>query len=348
MSSEIFRRMLEITEKLFSNGTYNHAHFRLSGGEPFLAFKNYKDIVTEYRKKYGNQMEFGVLTNLVKFDDEMADWMELNNIGMQVSLDDLANGKPLANGQSSSERVLENIQKAQSRNIRFSFNTVLDVEKTKDLTGLANFVSSLKDVEWGLNASYTENNQSKVNEAIGIFDDCIGQLVKHGFDIYRQLRFYNTVVGTGRGGCTAGVNSFAIGTNLEIWPCQSLCDQEPIGFFDENIKETLMTSAGNEYFRNRRMMPECSDCPVLGLCRGGCRATHESDEINDTVCQIRRNIIGKLAGGYYANNRQNRHSGNCSHSSDHHDEGVGKILDDYAQKLSDAKEGTLVDTPFLD
>jgi len=79
----------------------------------------------------------------------------------------------LANGQSSSEKVLENVQKVQSRNIRFSFNTVLDAEKTKDLTGLANFVSSFKYVEWGLNASYTENDQGKVNEVIGIFDDCI-------------------------------------------------------------------------------------------------------------------------------------------------------------------------------
>jgi sulfatase maturation enzyme AslB (radical SAM superfamily) len=164
MSSETFRKMLETTEKLFNNGTYNHVHFRLSGGEPFLVFKNYKDIVTEYRKKYGNQMVFGILTNFVKFDDEIADWMELNNIGMQISLDDLTNSKPLANGQSSSEKVLENIQKVQSRNIGFSFNTVLDIEKTKDLTRLANFVSSFKNVEWGLNASYTENDQNKVNE----------------------------------------------------------------------------------------------------------------------------------------------------------------------------------------
>ena len=32
--------------------------------------------------------------------------MELNNIGIQVSLDDLENGKPLQNGESSSELVL--------------------------------------------------------------------------------------------------------------------------------------------------------------------------------------------------------------------------------------------------
>jgi sulfatase maturation enzyme AslB (radical SAM superfamily) len=181
-----------------------------------LAFNRYKDIVAEYQKKYPNKMTFGVLTNLVKFNDEMADWMEENRIGMQISLDDLVNGKPLANGQSSSELVLKNIQKVQSRNIGFSFNTVLDMERTKDLTKLANFVSTFKNIEWGLNASYTVNEPNKINEAIKIFDGCIFQLIKRGFDINNKLRFYNTVIGQGRGGCTAGINSFAIGTDLEV------------------------------------------------------------------------------------------------------------------------------------
>jgi radical SAM protein with 4Fe4S-binding SPASM domain len=278
--------MLETTEKLLNNGSYDSIHFRLSGGEPFMVFNNYKDIVTEYKKKYPKQMNFGILSNFVKFNDEIADWMELNNIGMQVSLDDLVNGKPLANGESSSERVLQNIQKLQTRNIRFSLNTVLDIEKTKDLTKLANFVSTFKNIEWGLNASYTESDQTKIDEVIKIFDDCIFQLVKRGFDINHKLRFYNTVVGNNRGGCSAGINSFGIGTNLEVWSCQSLCDKERLGYFDENIKETLMTSPLNEYFRKRGLRPECSDCPVLGQCRGGCRSTHESDEINDVVCQI--------------------------------------------------------------
>ena len=370
MTSETFRKMLEITEKLFDNGTYNEAHFRLSGGEPFLVFTNYKDIITEYRKKYPKQMTFGILTNLTVFTDEIADWMEQNHIGMQISLDDLVNGKPLANGNSSSSRVLENIQKVQSRNINFSFNTVLDIDRTKDLTQLANFVSSFKNIEWGLNASYTENDPNKINEVINIFDKCILQLVRRGFDINNRLRFYNTTVGMGRGGCSAGINSFSIGTNLEVWPCQSMCDRDSLGYFDENIKTTLMIAPGNEYFRNRRMRPECSDCPILGLCRGGCRATHESDEVNDVVCQIRRNIIEKLHSGYYFKNQQhqcNHHNQNCYINSDcfkpdhectacnddtnklcvfaTEDNGLDKIIDDF---VSSNEEKIEVETPGLD
>jgi len=310
MSSETFRRMCEITANMLEKGIYQSAHFRLSGGEPFIAFDNYKDIVTEYRKKYPRQMNFGILTNFVIFDEEIADWMELNDIGMQVSIDDIVNGKPLVNGQSSSKKVLENIQYLQTREIGFSFNTVLDTTKTKSLKNLANFISSFKSIDWGLNASYTENDPEKIKEVIDIFDECIFQAARRGFDIYNRLRFYNTVVGNGRGGCSAGVNSFGVGPNLEIWPCQSMCDKEPIGIFDENIKDTLENAPGNEWFRDRRMMSECSDCPVLGVCRGGCRSTHHDKEINDVVCQIRRNILGKLQSGYYTRmNQQNQQCG---------------------------------------
>lgn len=338
MSPETFRKMLEISEKLIENGTYDSFHFRLSGGEPFLVFNNYKDTVTEYRKKYPNKITFGVLSNFTIFNDEIADWMELNNIGIQISLDDLENGKPFRDGQSSSEIVLKNIQKLQTRNIRFSINTVLDITKTKSLIPMANFVSSFKNLEWGLNASYTEKDKTKIEKVIKIFDECIFQLVKNGFDIYNKLRFYNVTVGQFRGGCTTGVNSFAIGTNLEIWPCQAMCDQEFLEYFDEDIKETLMTSPLNEYFRERKMRPECSECTILGLCRGGCRATHHDDGINDVVCEIRRNIIEKLFfKKYYTQN-------NCNSECDNT---VKNMIENYASKLPNLENAVEVPTPEL-
>jgi len=335
ISSDTFNKMMIVCEELIKNKTFDNIHLKLSGGEPFLVFDRYKDIVTEYRQKYPGQMTFGVLTNFTKFNDEIADWMELNNIGMQISLDDIENGKPLANGKSSSFTVLDNIQKLMSRKIGFSFNTVLDIERTKDLTKLANYVSKFKNMDWGLNASYTENDPTKVNEVIKIFDDCLFQLVKNGFDIYNNLRFYNTVVGKNRGGCGAGVNSCAIGTELEVWSCQSLCDKEKLGIFDENIKNTLLTSHDNSYFRDRRMMSECSDCPVLGVCRGGCRATHENKEINDVVCQIRKNILGKIMTGYYYPNQNNNYNHNTS--------GIDNIINDYIKET----ETIEVETPSL-
>jgi radical SAM protein with 4Fe4S-binding SPASM domain len=230
------------------------------------------------------------------------------------------------------------------RNITFSFNTVVDIDKTKDLSKLANFVSSFKDIEWGLNASYTEDDPAKIKQVISVFDSCISQLVKRRFDVNRKLRFYNTVVGSGRGGCSAGVNSFGLGTNLEIWPCQSLANRNPIGYFDDNIKETLVTAPENEHFKKRRLMPECADCPVLGVCRGGCRATHENDQINDVVCQIRRNILGKLTSGYY---KQTQNNAPCQENDNVQSKVSNGIKTKIHNYLDIADEKAFVETPEI-
>ena len=342
MTSETFRKMLEVTEKLLEKKIIEKIHFRLSGGEPLAAFHKYKDIVTEYRKKYNNDMTFGILTNGTIFTDEIADWMNENKIGTQVSLDDLISGKPLKNGQSSSEKVLANIQKMQRKGINFAINTVLDITKTKDLTELANFVISFKDMTWGLNASYTETDENKIKEVIDIFDKCIFQLVKRGFDIYNKLRFYNTIVGKRSGGCSAGVSSFAIGTNLEVWSCQTLCDGDPLGIYSEDIKERLETSEKNKYYYNKGLMRRCVDCPVLGECRGGCRSTHSNIKINDVVCRIRINILTKIMNGYYhQNNTQNC---SCNEHNHDHGNGINKILE-----TIDTKETQIVDdTPLIE
>jgi sulfatase maturation enzyme AslB (radical SAM superfamily) len=133
MSSETFEKMLITTEKLFEKGEYDYARFRLSGGEPFIAFQNYKDLVTKYKEKHNGKMEFGMLSNLTILTDEMIEWMQRNHIGTQVSLDDLEYSKPLNSGESSSSLVLKNIKRLQEAHVSFTINTVFNYEHTKKL-----------------------------------------------------------------------------------------------------------------------------------------------------------------------------------------------------------------------
>jgi sulfatase maturation enzyme AslB (radical SAM superfamily) len=191
MRPEIFEKIFQTSERLIEKGTCDTIAFRLSGGEPFLAFDSYKDLVAKWYRKMKGKFRFGVLTNLTVLTDEMAEWMSQNNIGMQVSLDDLYNSKPLRSGQSSSETVLKNIVKAQANDISFSINTVLDITKTASLAPVANYASGFKNKQWGLNASYTMNDDRAVDKIISIFMECIDTLKKNNFNIYQNLRFYN-------------------------------------------------------------------------------------------------------------------------------------------------------------
>lgn len=343
MPPETFEKMFQASERLIEKGTYDTIAFRLSGGEPFLAFDNYKDMVSVWNKKMKGRFRFGMLTNLTLFTDEMAEWMKENNIGMQVSLDDLYDSKPLNTGKSSSDIVLKNIIKAQSYNISFSINTVLDIKKTASLVPIANYVSGFKNKQWGLSASFTMSDDKNMEKTIAILKEGIGILKENRFDIYNNLRFYNMIpIFTGSGRCGAGTDTVAIGTGLEVWPCQSQCAEKPIGYYDENIDRLLRESKENEYFYKKMTLPECAGCPIFNNCRGGCRVTHGNPEINKVTCHIRREIMTyifktvPMPAGHQ----------NCEHDREAM-EGVYSLINNYIECL-DKKDKIFVETPSLE
>jgi radical SAM protein with 4Fe4S-binding SPASM domain len=341
MSPETFEKMLWITERLFEKGEYETASFRLSGGEPLLVFNMYKDIVTKCVEKHKRNISFGVLSNLVILNDDIIEWLLKNNIGIQVSLDDLNNSKPLHTGESSAKVTLQNIKKLSEANVSFSINTVLDTDKTENLADLVEYICSLKNVDWGLNASYTLADETKAEKAIKLFKDAITELNKHNYNVYNRLRFYNMTLSRKWGSCTAGTSIFALGTNLEVWPCQTLIDKPPLGYFDAHINDLLKTSEGNRYFYNRTLLPQCTDCNILEYCRGGCRSVHQDEQCVKVTCKIRREIVNFILQG-----KRNNDS-HCGHDRQLNDV-FENIIKDYIKNMSDTGIMPMfVETPAL-
>lgn len=284
----------------------------------------------------------------------MIEWLSKNKIGIQVSLDDLETSKPLHDGKSSSSLVLENIKRLQEGEIPFSINTVLDYEHTKSLRNLVDYICSIKKLsQWGLSASFTLNDDTYVDDIIDVMKLGILQLRDNGFDVRNNLRFYNEVVNQPDMTCPVGKNSMALGTNLEVWPCQSLIDRPPLGVFDEHIKELLETSEGNRYFHNRTLLPQCTDCGVLNWCRGGYRAIHSTDKkAVDVTCRIKQEIVPFILQetqnfGYGGNGNCN-----CNHNHSHQpeqDDTFDNIIKNYLVDFpkSDIKP-TFVKTPMLE
>jgi uncharacterized protein len=273
MSSENFEKMCQISEKVIdTSGIFDKVSFRLSGGEPLLVYKNYKEIVTKYVKN-NRSFSFGVLSNLTILTDDLLKWLKESTIGVQVSLDDLENSKPLANGQSSSKIAIQNIKRLRQEGISFSINTVVDLKNTKSLKSMVEYICSMPDIIlWGLSSSYLETVGEHADEMISIFKEAISELLKRNFNIRNKLRFYDIILGAASH-CSTGVNIFVIGPKLEVWPCYSLIGlKKPLGYFDENIEILLSASKDNRIFYNRETIPECTDCSILHFCRGGCRS----------------------------------------------------------------------------
>jgi radical SAM protein with 4Fe4S-binding SPASM domain len=342
MSPETFEKMLIRTEKIFEKGDYDSASFRLSGGEPFLVWKNYADLVSKYKEKHKGKMGFGILSNLTILTDDMIEWMSKNKIGIQVSLDDLENSKPLNNGESSSPLVLKNIERLREAKIPFNINTVFNYENTKSLRDLVDYICSIDSLHWGLSASFTINDDTYLNEIMDVIKLGILRLRDNNFDIRNKLRFYNEVINHPGQTCHAGCSIFALGTKLEVWSCQSMIDKKPLGYFNENVKELLATSEDNAYFRNRTLLPQCTDCSVLNWCRGGCRAVHLTDmKAVELTCKIKQEIINFILRETQGYNNRNSNNCNCHSSND-----LDKYITDYVKNLP-KEDIKLVETPDL-
>jgi radical SAM protein with 4Fe4S-binding SPASM domain len=346
MSPDTFEKMLFTTEKLFEKGDYDSTAFRLSGGEPFLVWKNYADLVDKYKEKYNEKMGFGILSNLTILTDDMIEWIAKNKIGVQVSLDDLEVSKPLNNGESSSPLVLKNIKRLQEAKIRFSVNTVFDYNNTKSLRDLVDYICSINPSQWGFSASFTLNDDTYLNEIMDIIKLGILRLRDNGFDVRNNFRFYNEVINQPGQTCHAGCNIFALGTNLEVWSCQATIDKKPLGYFDENVKELLETSEDNAYFRNRTLLPQCTDCSVLNWCRGGCRAVHLSDmKAVEITCIIKQEIFNFMLKETQGYNRSPNNCGCNNHS--HNENELDKMINNYIKEKIKTDEIKFVDTPPL-
>jgi radical SAM protein with 4Fe4S-binding SPASM domain len=299
-------------------------------------------VVEKYKGKHKGKMDFGLLSNLTVLTDDMIEWMSRNKIGVQVSLDDLENSKPLNNGESSSPLVLRNIERLKEAKVSFSLNTVFDYEKTKSLKKLVDYVCQQPISQWGFSASFTINDDTYIDEIIDQIKLAVIRLKENRFDLRNRFRFYNEMIGSPGRTCNAGVGLFTLGTNLEVWPCQALISKKPLGYFDENLKELLATSEDNAYFRNRTLLPQCTDCSVLNWCRGGCRAVHLTDmKAVEITCKIKQEIINfilKETNNY----RYYRNNYDCDRRSD-------SKLDSYIENyVKNPKAETMfVETPPL-
>jgi radical SAM protein with 4Fe4S-binding SPASM domain len=79
------------------------------------------------------------------------------------------------------------------------------------------------------------------------------------------------------------------------------------------------TSEDNAYFRNRTLLPQCTDCSVLNWCRGGCRAVHLTDmKAVELTCKIKQEIINFILRETQNNYRQS-YQQNCNHQHENND-----------------------------
>ena len=309
MGQEVMEALIATTMDFACGGTVTYL---FQGGEPLLAgldfFKAFVHQVQEHQKKqlqpqmygqdagtYPSQACYMVQTNGTLITQDFCQFFVEHNFILGVSLD----GPPEIHNlyrqypatQDSHDKVMEAIQLLKSYKIPFSVLSVV----TRAWAG--------KEVEIYRWFQSHQLNQLQFIHCIPpdatdttfcLTNQEYGQLNKTFFQLYWQdlcqgreisIRFYDNLLAMlqGRmpeqcgmmGYCPATITVEADGS---LYPCDFYCsDQWYIGNIKEmGLKELFYHPVMQKFLvSSQKREDACTTCPVLGLCRGGCRRERE-------------------------------------------------------------------------
>lgn len=290
MSKENIKKFLDISEEIIESKDLDCIRIRLSGGEPLLAFDNFKDILTDLdEKKFILEMN----TNLTIYNDEILEYLSKNKIGIGVSLDDLYFQKPFIDGSSSSKTVINNLYKYWESGRSCGVCSVIDYENNYKFNDLAKFVAENSKFigEWMVGIDFTDFslNSEKEDRIVKILNEMVDTFCKYSKDI-NILKIMN-VKFSDYTYCPAGRTLISVSEDLKASACQALIGKVDFGDYDINIMKKLKTEKTNEYYYSNILPSACKDCGLSVFCNGGCKLQHENTNNLNHLCNIRKRIF---------------------------------------------------------
>lgn len=305
MSEEVWSAVCEHFIKLIQTGKLDHTHFRVSGGEPLLVFDAWREFLPYMKKVLGDDFSAGIITNLTLLNDEKIKYLVENSITCGVSLDGTIHSKIDINGNSTSKKVMENLEWFISEGGKCGILTVLTDTNTGtgEILELAKFIAK-HGLSWSVNSDiYATLGSTCIDQMYLDIVEAIEFLESVGYDMRRfsfQFIHPHTSYGTG---CQAGKSIFSISTDGSIHPCQT-CKGKPIAniLTCDNIIDTLKKQAsypvGYNYIRPDACHPD--NCIASFHCKGSCKLNMTPGDENPK-CQLIRKIHKYFVdNGYYA------------------------------------------------
>jgi radical SAM protein with 4Fe4S-binding SPASM domain len=296
MSEHNFRRLLEIAKTLAKKDPIGGIHFTFAGGEPLLILPKYFPLLEEFISP-SIRVSYSIITNGTLITPEIAKFMAEHNISARVSLDHPIHSKPLKNGKNAAEDTKRGIALLDEYGAHFGINSVFDdTWGRQDIDQLLEYLNSIKYFNDGSNIektmcitpSHLISDITKVTKLLELVDYCCNGIIKRNMHKVSFSGFRND---TSSWFCQAGRTSAAIDTDLNILPCQVL-KKYPMKKFDEQFDEWFKDEVEKHGFK-RELKPDCVNCELLHICRGGCFANsfmENGEKIESVCCAVHRGI----------------------------------------------------------
>lgn len=293
------------------------------GGEPLLNWNLIK-IVVEHCNLYNlhtvedEQVRFSVITNATLINDDIAEFMCKNRIGIAVSIDgpkklNDKNRVYKSGEQSVYDKVQDAISILEQHSCTFGLSITLSKELMEYKEELVPWLKTMNVANIFTNlfhySEYDQTWESHSQLSAKVVTDTFESLATHKIFNGRPMRQIESLV-TGKlkfSDCAGvGLNQLTIKPDGEVRVCQ--CDY----YFDDNhignilVDDiaSILKKANVERWINKApiMRDECLQCEALFSCGGGCltqsKILFKSGEIDHSYCIYSKAMLKWMLESY--------------------------------------------------
>ncbi|MFZ3101469.1 MAG: thioether cross-link-forming SCIFF peptide maturase [Desulfitobacteriaceae bacterium] len=290
---------------LQASGDRSHCEVDFFGGEPLLNFSVVKELVSYGKQAATNKnktIKFTLTTNAVLLDDEVRNFIKMEDISVVLSLDGRSEindqMRPYPDGRGSYTEIVSAVQDfiaERPESSPYAVGTYYYVRGTythfnldfdKDVLHLVDL--GIKQISLepvvaspGEPYAFREEDLSSIRDSY----DRLGEKVLELRDKGQDFNFFHFNVAIDQGpcllkrlsGCGAGHEYVAISPEGDLYPCHQFVGQEKYKMGSLFAAEPYQLDAGLvQTFRSANIYakPTCQECWARFACSGGCHAAN--------------------------------------------------------------------------
>lgn len=256
---------------------------RLSGGEPLLHWKLWKNEIRQLKTRLESvncKLRVALLTNLVLLSEDIIEWILNDDIEISVSFDGIESyqdkSRQFKDGSGSFNIVNNNLQKLLDNGIYPFIMTVISDSNVDGLPMLSRFL-----IEHNLRFRYSFVHFESLNliKVIKKMEECFdvfSNAIDNGYSFSDKfhlcdLKFLKPHIQT----CYNGNSGAAIYVNGDVYFCHTQFGYESkIGSVFED-KDLMQIIHDGSVYSKLNLPEDCKNCNLRYVCSGGCPVKRE-------------------------------------------------------------------------
>lgn len=274
-------------------------YIKLAGGEPLLAFQQWKNGVIGLRnalEQNGIHLHLRIISNLTVLTNEMISFIKENQVEISVSLDGLSGfndkNRIYTNGKGSFEIVKKHLDLLKSHGVQPSI-MITATSDNKD--GIPELIEYLVINDFTFRIADAKGGDIKPHEfdaVIRTSSSVIAKAIDSGFPVSSRVVFSDLrTLSPQSTPCSMGRNAAAIYLDGSVYFCHTEFEKgKAIGHLQE--EEDLITIIHRGKQKHYGLSEDCQTCEYRLVCAGGCPLYRENGK--SPMCASYKNVIAQV------------------------------------------------------